>query len=515
MMTILRSRSSLGAGAMTFLLLAGACSSTAQRAAPGGSASPGEDFAGSEVLPPGAHVNKKGQVVNKKGEVIGTAEEFGLRENAGGGGASEGGGTAAGSGSGGGNASGGGGGGSAAAAPSGGTIKIGAVVPAGNAGAAFGVAANYGDDNGKYIEAMVDEINATGGIAGRKVEAVIAEQDQTDQSQEDETREGNEICTRMTEDEHVFMVMLFTITAYYNYACYARHQTPMYAWVNTTDEVTIRQLQPWLLPALWMNQTRMAKLFPIALQQEKALTKKMAVIGFDVPSARRVIEKYLIPGVKKRGGLVIDEAYPPPSYGEGVAAISSAILRFKQQGVNRIVIFAPGGAAWLVAAREADSQNYHPGWAISTFDNPAGIGSLIPDGQLRNTVGAGFEVGYDVSEKAQPPLTAREKKCYSILRKRAGYQGKSRTARPNGHLLWCNAFWILQEALRPATGKEFGPADLAGLYSSVGSFNAAGFPPTTFTDNRYDAISQYATFRYLADGCACFKYTSKYRKMPF
>ena len=82
-------------------------------------------------------------------------------------------------------------------------------------------------------------------------------------------------------------------------------------------------------------------------------------------------------------------------------------------------------------------------------------------------MGAGFELARDVSSKAQPPADAREKQCWHILKERAGTEIKSRTTRPNG-LLWCNAFWLLQEALRPATGKQFDRTDLAGLYFSMG-----------------------------------------------
>ena len=109
------------------------------------------------------------------------------------------------------------------------------------------------------------------------------------------------------------------------------------------------------------------------LRQEDALTKKMGLIAFDLPDLKRAAERELIPGIEQRGGKLLDSVFVPPSYAEGVSGISSAILRFKQQGINRIVIFATGGAAWLVAAREAESQNYHPGWGISTYDNPASI----------------------------------------------------------------------------------------------------------------------------------------------
>ncbi len=522
MISMIRDRAAWAALMMTLLIVAAGCASTNQQTAEP-SESPDDVLTAEEVLPEGAKINEKGQVV-KNGKVIGTAEDFGLKKTKSGEYVASGGGKVASSGGGnggGGSGSGSGAGGGTGGDPGGTTetglaspIKIGVVVPSGNAGAAFGIPANTGDDNQKYAKAMIEELNATGGIAGHKVVGVYAEQDQTDQSQANETQEGNEICTRMTEDEHVFLVINFITWARYSYECYARHQTPIWSRVNSIDAAGMRDLQPWLLPSTWMSYSRMAKLIPLALDEENALTAKMGLVGFDLPDLKRATEGTLIPSIEARGGKMLDKIYVPPEY-SSAADIAQAVLRFKQLGINRVVMFAPGGAAWLLFAREAQSQNYNPGYGVSTYDDPDFVEGFITREQAAGTVGAGFNVGRDVSEPAQPGPTSREKQCWAIMKKRAGVNINNRNQTPTSALQYCDAFWLLQAALKPATGESFQASDVAGLYFSLGSdYTPAELRASFFTSKRTDGVSLYSPFKF-HDDCSCFKYTRSYKQIPF
>lgn len=258
---------------------------------------------------------------------------------------------------------------------------------------------------------------------------MYAEMDQTDQSQDNETREGNEVCTRLTEDERVFMVITFVLWARHSYDCYAQHQTPIWSLTSNIDAAGMRRLQPWLLPSLWLSYTRMAKLIPLALDEENGLTQKMGLVGFDLPDLRSAAESTLIPSIQSRGGRVIDKIYVPPEY-SSAADIAGAVLGFKQAGINRVVIFAPGGAAWMLFAREAESQDYDPAYAVSSYDNANYVEGLISREQARGTIGAGFRLAFDVSEPAQPDPRPREKQCWAIMKKRAGVTINNRNATP-------------------------------------------------------------------------------------
>ncbi len=504
---------------MLTALLATACASTANRAAPDASQTAGNDFgAGGGGLPAGARVNKKGQVVNKKGKVIGTAEEFGVGGSAGGGstgGGGSGGDVAAG---GGGSGSGGGPGGGSGSVDLQGTIKVGVILASGNPGQAIGASGNYDSDQEKLVHAMVDEINATGGVAGRKLTVVIEKHDQTNQSQEAQTRQANEICTKFTEDEHVFMVIaLAAQSSFYTYRCFADHETPIYSELSATDDGDFLRYRPWLLPSLWLSKTRMGKLLALELDRQNFLSKKMGLISVDLPMFKRSAEQALIPGIQRRGGKVIDKVYLKIDYQDIAASLSAAVLRFKQKGINRVLMWeGPGGGIWLIFAREAESQGYRPDYGVTSDENPREISEQMPEEQLPGTKGYGWSLTYDVSDKKQPPLTAKEKRCFAIMKKRAGTNYNHRGSKfDSDGLKFCESFWLMQEALEPARGRQFGRGDVYTLYTALrSSFGPTQFADSLFSRRKADAISVYAPFKYIS-GCKCFDYTGRFEKVPF
>ncbi len=497
-------------------LLTTACASTANRAAPEGA----QTDAGLPQLPEGARVNKKGKVVNKKGKVIGTAEEFGV---GGGNAASSGGKSGGGSGGGqvaqaGGGGSGSGGGSDGGSVDLQGTIKVGVVVESGNPGRAVGINASQGENQEDYAKAMVAHLNKSGGVAGRKVMGLYEEMDQTNASQESQSRQANEICTKFTEDEHVFMVINFTsYMSFYGYPCFAQHATPIYSTTSSTDDVEIKKLQPWVLPSLWMTYTRMGRLLGMTLDKQGFLTKKMGLISHDVPSIKRSAERSLIPAIQSRGGKVVDRVYTKVDYQDIATQLSAAALRFKQNGINRVIMWAPYGGLWLLFAREAESQGYRPDYAVTSYDDVRFVSQSVPPEQLPGTRGAGFFLSWDVSDSAQPPPTAREKRCFAIMKKEAG-----RSFNKRGHkfqvdgLKYCDAFFLMREALAPLDGRQLARQHVYGLYSDLGSrFAASQYADAVFSPRRTDAVTAYAPLAYFTK-CECFKYTTnEWLKVPF
>lgn len=398
----------------------------------------------------------------------------------------------------------------------GGTIKIGAIVDTGNPGAAFGVAADFGTDNGALVQAMADELNATGGVAGRKVRLAVREADQTDQSSATQTRIQNEICTNLTEDEKVFVVLSFSANGLYGRSCYARHGTPFYDTGGIFDDKEFRDLGPWLLPAMAMTPNQLARLMPIAFADGKLLTKKMGLIGFDDPLFRRTGEKILIPGINARGGKLLESVWLPVDYQSLASGIASAVLRFQQKGIDRVVMWAPGGGAWLLFARQAESQQYRPRYGISTLDVPRFVGPLLPEAQLRGSLGPGYFLARDISDSQQPPPTAKEKACWKVMQQRAGrsFSQRSAGADPDG-LNYCDDLYLLRTALEPAATKALNRTEIAAFYGRLGRrYAPIRFPRSSFQPGRTSGISDYRSIAY-DTACGCFKYASGWKEVPF
>jgi hypothetical protein len=243
----------------------------------------------------------------------------------------------------------------------------------------------------------------------------------------------------------------------------------------------------------------------------------MGVISADVPSLKRAGDKTLIPGIKARGGQVIDKVYVQPTANDVAAGISAAVLRFKQQGINRVIDFAPYGGLWLIFAREAEGQGYRPDYGLTTYDDIRYVSRNIPPEQLAGSKGAGFFLSWDVSSEAQPPPTSIEKRCFEIMKKYAGASFNERGDKfQTDGLKYCDAFTLMREALAPATGRKFAPEQVHGLYTSIGSrFTSAQYANPVFGRRKLDAISTFAPLAYYTD-CGCFKYTTRgWQKVPF
>jgi hypothetical protein len=315
----------------------------------------------------------------------------------------------------------------------------------------------------------------------------------------------------MTEDEKVFMVLAFSWGTPYAYECYASHRVPVLNRSEYGDQNDLNRYAPYILPTLFLNATRMAKLFPISLAEHGFINDKMGIVSADEPPWRRS-GKVLVDGIQARGGKVLDQVYVGTNLDGIASGISSAILRFRQRGIDRVVFWWEGGGAWLLFTRGADAQGWHPRYAISTYDAPKDVQELIPPEQLPGTVGAGFMTARDVSEQVQPPLTEREKACLKLLERRGAKASEDGGVRPD-ELDVCEMFLLAQQALQPVTGKTLVSSDVAGYIQALGAYPAVQFIGSQFARGRPDGIRKYANFKFI-DSCSCFKYSSGWKDIP-
>lgn len=385
-------------------------------------------------------------------------------------------------------------------------LKIGFVVPSGDPARAFG-GSSQSEDVPHLTRSMVKEINETGGIAGRPVEAFIKEVDQTDQGEATQSRLQNEACRSLTEDHKVFMVSGATL---YTFKCYADHKTPMLELSALADDQDVKDYRPWLLPPPQALFSTVAHFAPDAWEQEGALTQKMGLLGFDVPALKRSA-RIAIPEIEERGGKVIDQRWSAVSYQDLGVVIGQAVLDFKRQGIDRVFYLAPGGGAWLAFARASDSQLYYPRHLLTSLDAPQGIldifGPSFPESQLTGTIVASQRFVFDVSEKAFP-LTDQEKKCFEVINKRAQTNYQSRAYGNGAYALGvCEILYLIRAALAPTTGKQLNPAAMPDRMNALGtSYKPVTWPQYRFGPGRADGAEVFGRAYYDQSGCKCFSY---------
>jgi ABC-type branched-subunit amino acid transport system substrate-binding protein len=114
------------------------------------------------------------------------------------------------------------------------TIKVGITYI--DLGSVEGLSTNHGDYAGTYT-ALIDDLNANGGINGRLIEPVIVPISLADGGNADA------VCLQLTEDEQVFVVMGFFLND--APACYLElHETAIVGGTQTEDLLS-RAKAPW------------------------------------------------------------------------------------------------------------------------------------------------------------------------------------------------------------------------------------------------------------------------------
>lgn len=401
-------------------------------------------------------------------------------------------------------------------------LKIGYVFYTGNATAVIGMdsPAPSAERHDRWIRALEDHVNETGGFGGRPIEVHIRHIDSTDTSASTQARLQTETCIDLTEDVGVFMAIGFEG---FNRAtgCWIEHETPAFSLSGMDSENDLLAMRPWILPNLWLSTPRMAQLIPHALCERGGwVNDSIGVFAFNDPATIRAVEEHMVPAFERCGGTVKDIAYVSPSLDSISAETSNAVLRFSTQDIDRVAILAGGGGGMVLFASAAESQNYRPLIAISSFDRPGVFAQAIPEQQRRNLSGVGFHVAIDVSASAMPPMRPREHQCFEIINERTNESFSDRgnpavDASAVFALGTCDSLWAVQHALRPATGTALAPRDVIDhLFAAGGSYAPVFFDEVTWAQPRRDAIDAYADLVWGTD-CACMRYDSEFRPIPF
>lgn len=393
-------------------------------------------------------------------------------------------------------------------------LRVGVLIPSGNAGAAFGVdASNTPPDQAeKELRALAEQINARGGFGGHPIRLSFARMDKTDESEGTYTRIQNGNCVKLTEDDKVSFVI--NALAYTNYAneCYVKHHVPLFMGTGASLEQW-RQWSPWLMPALGVGTARMAKLMPDEWQRSGFLTRKMGVIAFDRTPERPYATQYLKPGIESRGGKVLAISYIDLNYDQIAAQTASAVLQYKRLGIDRVVFLAPGGGEWMVFARQAETQNYHPRYGISTLDSTNFIDPLISPNQKSGATGPGVTPASDVPPGERPPTNERAQACWRYLNHETGSAYATEDQNGLFALVRCEVMYAAEAGWRAMLGRPLDPTLVQSSFFAIGaSYKAILFPALDFRPGEADTQSVYRQLVYDSNR-QHFRYVGPYRRI--
>lgn len=395
--------------------------------------------------------------------------------------------------------------------------------------AALGNSAVTQGDPKRIVEALIAEINRTGGVAGRKLAAVFHEIDA--QSAETQAQQEQGMCSAFTEDAQVFAVVGATGALLRD--CLAKrgviNVTGTIADLNEGDfraspnyydaaGFTMDGLSRALVGQL-AAQRYFAPWDHARGQAGGALPVKLGIVVPDKPSWIPVIKKVLLPELAAAGHPVAAENvrfwhFPQSAAdnSQAVTEIQAIVLRFRADNVTHVLPMEQNSLAFFTPA--AEGQGYRPRYGLTTATAAQGYaGSLVPYRQLHGAVGVGWLPALDLPESKQTAAYdgPGRKRCLDTM-ERAEVSYSSTNAKAIA-LLLCDAFFAFDLTIESLPDKSavslttFMPA----LERAGASFRAATLPTGGFGPGRRYPVTDGYPYAFSV-ACSCMEYTGpRYR----
>jgi ABC-type branched-subunit amino acid transport system substrate-binding protein len=395
---------------------------------------------------------------------------------------------------------------SAPAGVKGGTVTIGVrhadEASATAIGAALGARNVSSGDTRGYAEAVINYINAQGGVAGRRLEAVyqavdlvglVANAAAADQAS----------CSFFTEDAKVFAVTTSIPSGEGLSTCLAQRETPLVMATNDEyDQQNMDDAAGWFYLPSVPNLTRAVRIVVDGLfaQGYYQPGTRLGVVRFNAyPAYQRAAEA--LRAALARHGVTIEEDAGMSSYTSS-QEYQSAVLRMKAKNITHVQFIDVSGLMAIQFMQHAESQLFRPRYGLSTGNSLAAVVASAPPAQLRRALAIGWMPSLDVDAAHDPGGRPGAAQCLQIIRA-AGLAMNDRIAETLA--LWtCDSLFFLKAALDAApdvsaAGFRAGAERLAGAYQSASAF------ATFFGPGRYDGVAAARNLVF-DDGCSCFVY---------
>ena len=386
---------------------------------------------------------------------------------------------------------------------------------AGTGLAALGIKLNPGDQEADAY-AVVDHLNAQGGLFGRKVKLLVHDNSSA-QLQANLEAAASENCAYFTQDRPVIAVInMIAVMETDNFrSCLSRAHTPLISTGAQYDDTTTGTLAPYFYSAVVISYTKLIPSLVERLQKQGWLTPWDTARG--APSRTSRVKVGILYGSDDASGRdgpalarefarrgVATDSFQYSDYGQA----SAAVLKFAGGGVTHVISL---DAFLLLFATAANSQRYFPRFGVTTYNAPQSLlEGNVQSSQLAGAMGIGFKPGMDVDFRQDPGnVGAAKRECLKALADGGQRFSGQRFAEAVG-LGICDSLRLM--VLGAKAGKGLDPKAVRGgilalgLAFPVSDTFGSGLTATSFSvpgagrDLRYDSA------------CSCFRYQgSTYR----
>ena len=407
------------------------------------------------------------------------------------------------------------------------TIKIGFIDAAFRTPAGF-LPSSTGN-TAAQVNAMVDAINAAGGIAGRKIVPVIRQLDLSASNRD----QAEAICAAFADDDKVFAVSSQSvIVAAASKECFARKKTLYVEGAGSFpfDTDTLKRMAPYAyvsnLPAI----DRVVPSYVKTLVDEKYFgadpkTAKVGIVSMDDPVYKSAGTK-LVAELDKIGVKPIEVTYFDTTSQATVSRDSTAAsTRFAAKGVTHVISLASAGNT-MQFMWTGEDNGYFPRMAFTSFDalrivadGPTFRLRKVAKRSLEGSIAIGVNTVVDTDDTQNIfPSTGPEKRCIDIYTNSkliTGFENRylSRYAQS-----YCDNLFFL----KTVGDKIKGPLTVESFATEAAKLGSKGFDAgvgwlTTFGPGRFDGGDGYRVMRFDStcsrptDGC--FVYASGVQKL--
>ena len=244
---------------------------------------------------------------------------------------------------------------------------------------------------GTTMQAVTDDINAKGGIAGRKVELIPHVLAGADAILNPDL--GRQACIQATEDDKPFAVIIAAAIPASVVQCVANDHDVLTITMDSWPESLYTNAKGRLFSVgshISIGSTQLYRAWPRILDDAGLLKgKKIGIIRQDVADQQEETDQSLKPGIAALGYKVAAEAVLPcPEGSQTCDQHQVAIQRMQDAGVDFVFLVAQtlAGSATVEAAQ---TLGYKPQWA-TVGNNVTGHGGAVlheREGRLRRRVG--------------------------------------------------------------------------------------------------------------------------------
>jgi ABC-type branched-subunit amino acid transport system substrate-binding protein len=386
-----------------------------------------------------------------------------------------------------------------------------------------------GDTRADY-EAAIADVNAHGGVAGRRLVPVFHASDA--QSQEPKASQDQAACADFTQDHHVAGVASVGLTNTFTQCVLAAGAIEVDSSVIIDPDKAMFRQFPYYFEAGTLSQDRMMAAYVGALVHTHYFTgwnatagrpasgkPVIGVIGVDVPEWNRPLDHVFLPALRAAGYPVaskdIARIHNPESVAEDsstLTQIQNAVLRFRSDGVTHVIMLDSGGSFLTFFGKDAKSQHYYPRFGVDSGSAVQTIfdAGLVDADQLRGASGLGWNPSLDLSLTAAAKYrTSTSQHCLKVVRQRTG-QTLSSADEQAVALGACDEVYLFARAVNDAGSVINHDTLRAAIERLHSAYKPAGLPAAYFDPGRHDAAELGFDLAW-NPSCTCATYARQYR----